>query len=264
MPIAALSGFNLFYEDQGDGEVLLLIPGALGTAHSDFDRQITYFAKTHRIIAPDPRGHGQSQPPKCNYPPDFYQRNAGDLIQLMDRLDIDEFSILGWSDGANIAAIMAVALPERVRCLVLWAGNSFISQEELRAFEAIRSLSAWSERSLSALRTVYGEDLAAIWTSYVDALGALYAAGGKLYRAKLPEIAAPTLILHGEKDPLVPRFHAEILSREIRNAQLYCFPEGKHNIHIRYAAEFNQVVSEFFTNSKIGLGKSREQDQVFE
>jgi valacyclovir hydrolase len=262
MPIAALSGFNLFYEDQGDGEVLLLIPGALGTGRSDFDHQISYFAKTHRVIAPDPRGHGQSQPPRCNYPLDFYQRNAGDLIQLMDQLGVREFSILGWSDGANIAALIAVALPERVRCLVLWAGNSFISEEERRAFEAIRSLSAWSERSLSALLPIYGDDLGAIWSSYVDALSGLHAAGGELYRAKLPEIAAPTLILHGEKDPLVPRFHAEILSREIGDAQLHCFPEGKHNIHIRYAAEFNQVVSEFLCKSKIGLGISREQDQV--
>jgi valacyclovir hydrolase len=248
--MAALSKVTLFYEDRGAGEILLLIPGALGAARVDFDCQAPFFCKTHRVIAPDPRGYGRSQPPHRDYPADFYERDADDFIQLMDDLGAQRFSILGWSDGANVAAIIAAKIPQRVNKLVMWAGNSFLTEEEIKSFEAIRSLSAWSPRSLEALTPIYGEGLGTIWDQYVSALIRLYEAGGDLYRSRLVAISAQTLILHGDKDPLVPQFHAEILSQEIRGAKLHRFPEGKHNIHVKYAAEFNRIVADFLMEAE--------------
>jgi valacyclovir hydrolase len=250
MPIAALSEVTLFYEDRGAGEILLLVPGALGTAQVDFDCQLSFFCKTHRVIAPDPRGYGRSQPPERDYPVDFYERDADDFIRLIDDLGAPRFSILGWSDGANVAAIIAAKIPQRVNKLVMWAGNSFLTEEEIKSFEAIRSLSAWSPRLLEALRPVYGEKLGTIWDQYVSALIRLYKAGGELYRSRLAAISARALILHGDKDPLVPKLHPEILSQEIRGAKLYRFPEGKHNIHVKYAAEFNRIVADFLTEAE--------------
>jgi valacyclovir hydrolase len=74
---------------------------------------------------------------------------------------------------------------------------------------------------------------------------AIYHAGGELCRTRLHLIRCPTFLLHGAKDPLVPTFHAEVLRQGIAHSRLHMFPEGKHNIHLRYAQEFNQMLVDF-------------------
>lgn len=120
MPKLDVNGFSMFYETIGLGQPILFIPGALGTGGVDFKDQLPWFSQTFRVIAPDPRGYGESRPPERDYPLDFYQRDAEDMLALMTALGHDEFSIAGWSDGANIGVLMAAKCPERIRRLVIW------------------------------------------------------------------------------------------------------------------------------------------------
>ena len=96
-------------------------------------------------------------------------------------------------------------------------------------------------------RRIYGEALDGLWDRYVAGQEALFDAGGDLYRALLAKVACPALVLHGAKDPLTPGLHAEAIHRGIAGSRLHIFPEGKHNIHIRYADEFNALVHAFLT-----------------
>lgn len=245
MPKLQLKDFAVYFESTGEGEALLFLPGALGTGAADFSDQLSWFGQYYRVIAPDPRGYGQSRPPDRSFPLDFYQRDAEDMAALMKALGHEQFSILGWSDGANSGTILASRHPERIRRLVVWGGNSFLSTEELHAFQAMRSLSTWSSRAIEPLQAIYGADLQMLWERYVSGLESLHAAGGDIYRSELGNIKCPTLILHGALDPLVPVTHPEILHRGIASSEFYNFPEGKHNIHKRYAEEFNHVVHSF-------------------
>jgi valacyclovir hydrolase len=245
MPNRIVHGCSIHYHCAGTGSPLLFVPGALGAGSMDFAPQIPFYSATYEVIAVDPRGYGQSRPPQRDYPIDFYQRDADDMLALMTALGHEEFVVFGWSDGANIATLMAIQAPDRVKRLVVWGGNSFLSPEEIAAFQAIRSLSAWSPREVKALEQVYGDSLAGLWEGYVDGLGRIYAAGGDIYRTKLDRVACPTFVLHGELDPLVPSFHPRIISEGIRDSQLHVFPEGKHRIHAKYAAEFNQRTEQF-------------------
>lgn len=86
----------------------------------------------------------------------------------------------------------------------------------------------------------------------------------------LPSITCPTLIIHGEKDAMVPSVHPQFLLQHVKDSRLICgdtpskvvdlhgndqlfaspfrlhlMPEGKHNLHLRYAAEFNTLVEDF-------------------
>jgi valacyclovir hydrolase len=79
-------------------------------------------------------------------------------------------------------------------------------------------------------------------------LEGIYEAGGDIYRHELGRIQCPTFVLHGEKDPLVPWFHPRTICEGIRGASLHVFPEGKHRIHAKYAAEFNQLTSAFLAH----------------
>lgn len=248
MPGIAVPGLAMHYEKVGQGRPLLLIPGALGTGAGDFPGQIDWFARRgFEVIAPDPRGYGRSRPPERDYPLDFYHRDAADMFALMSDLGRERFSIIGWSDGGNIAVIMAAERPERVMKLVVFGGQSFLTPEEITAFNNIRKISAWSPRAAEAMRAVYGDGLDALWDRYVTGQEALFNAGGDLYRPLLANVKCPTFVLHGAKDPLTPGLHAEAIYRGIACSRLHLFPEGRHNIHLRYADEFNSLVHAFLS-----------------
>lgn len=236
----------MHFEQAGEGTPLLMIPGALGTGAGDFQAQIGWFAaRGFQVIAPDPRGYGGSRPPQRDFPLDFYQRDAADMFALMSALGQERFAIMGWSDGANIATIMAAEKPERVAKLVVFGGQSFLTAEEIAAFNAIRKISAWSPRAAGAMREVYGDELDALWDRYVAGQEALFAMGGDLYQPLLAKVRCPALVLHGARDPLVPGLHPQAIHRGIAGSRLHIFPEGKHNIHLRYADQFNAIVLAF-------------------
>jgi len=246
--IPAITGPSLHIEQAGQGRPLLLVPGALGTGAGDFADQIGWFAQRgFRVVAPDPRGYGRSRPPERDYPLDFYRRDAGDMLALMSDLGHERFCVLGWSDGANVAAIMAAEAPGRIERLVMFGGQSYLTAEEIAAFDAIRKISAWSPRAAEAMQAVYGDALDALWERYVDGQVALFEAGGNLYRERLAQIGCPAFVLHGARDPLVPAFHAQAIHDGIAGSRLHIFDQGKHNIHQRYAEEFNSLVQAFLT-----------------
>ncbi len=74
MPKFSLADIAIHYESLGEGEPLLFLPGALGTGTADYSDQLNGFSQRYQVIAPDPRGYGQSRPPERSYPLDFYQR----------------------------------------------------------------------------------------------------------------------------------------------------------------------------------------------
>ena len=237
-------------ERAGEGEPLLLIPGALGTGAGDFQHQIGWFAERgFEVIAPDPRGYGGSRPPERDFPLDFYDRDAADMFALMSALGHQQFSVMGWSDGANIAVLMAAEKPQAVTKLVVFGGQSFLTAEEIEAFKAILKISDWSPRAAQAMRAIYGDDLGGLWDRYVDGQVALFQAGGNLYRDRLIEVRCPTFVLHGARDPLVPAFHAQAIHDGIAGSRLHIYPEGRHNIHNKYADDFNPLVHGFLTGN---------------
>jgi valacyclovir hydrolase len=245
-----VAGIKLHFEEAGSGPPLVLLTSVLGSAQRDFAAQIQHFSRYFRVIAPEFRGYGGSRPPQRDFPDGFYFRDAHDIIDLLDQLHLDSISILGWSDGANTGCILAAQFPGRVRQLVAWGGNSYVSESEVVKFREMRSFETWSPRAVAALESIYGTSLPSLWNAYVDALDRIYASGGNIYRHLLSTIGCPTLILHGDKDPLVPSFHADILHDEIKGSLLQRFPEGKHNIHVRCAEEFNGIVGDFLQGGK--------------
>lgn len=162
-------------------------------------------------------------------------------------LKFKKFSLLGWSDGGITALIAAAKYPALIHKLVVWGANASVTQEDVRIYNGIRDVSKWSEKVKKPLEELYGHKyFAETCEAWVDGIARFAEKpGGSICQQLLPHIQCPTLIIHGEKDPLVPRFHAEYIHEHIKGSRLHLMPEGKHNLHLRFAEEFNREVEEF-------------------
>ncbi|KAL1022704.1 hypothetical protein UPYG_G00031280 [Umbra pygmaea] len=246
-----VNGVDLFYQQTGSGKhAVLLLPGALGSAETDFGPQLKSLNKEHfTVIGWDPRGYGRSRPPERDFPLDFFERDAQDAVDLMQALRIPKFSLLGWSDGGITALIAAAKNPSLINKTVVWGSNAFVSPQDLKIYNAIRDVSLWSERMRRPMEDMYGEELfIKTWEGWVDGIGQFaQRPEGSICIEMLPHISCPTLIIHGVKDPMVPSFHPEYLLKHIKGSRLHLMSEGKHNLHLRFAAEFNKLVEDFLS-----------------
>src|ERR1700682_3746080 len=105
----------LYCTDRGSGPPLLLVHGLMVSGEM-FDTVVDQFARRHRVIVPDLRGHGRSR----NLPPPYTVRQlAADLSRLLDHLGIESTAVLGYSQGGAVAQQLALDHPEQCHRLVL-------------------------------------------------------------------------------------------------------------------------------------------------
>lgn len=244
-----VNGVDMYYEQTGRGKhAVLLLPGALGSTRTDFGPQLKSLNKERfTVIGWDPRGYGQSRPPERDFPLDFFERDAKDAVDLMKALGFSKFSMLGWSDGGITALIAAARNPSFINKMVVWGSNAFVSQQDLDICNAVRDVAKWSMRMRQPMEEVYGaEGFAKTWEAWVDGIAQFAKRPeGSICIELLPLINCPTLIIHGEKDPMVAGFHPHYLLKHVKGSRLHLMPEGKHNLHLRYAAEFNKLAEDF-------------------
>ncbi|XP_012217385.1 valacyclovir hydrolase [Linepithema humile] len=239
---------------KGDHPVLLL-PGALGSIWTDFKPQVENLnVDKLTIVAWDPPGYGKSRPPERTFPDDFFQRDATWAHNLMKTLGYSKFSLVGWSDGGITSLLLASAYPESINKMIVFGANSYIHPDEIKAYESIRDINKWSEKMKAPMIQVYGEDhFRNTWSNWIDAMLRLYKKqNGDLCKQVLSKIKCPTLIIHGAKDAMVLPEHPTYLKQNIINSKVHIFEKGAHNLHLRYAEEFNKLVTDFLVEqSKI-------------
>ena len=112
MPLELINNTNLFYEETGAGEPLVLVHGAW-VDHTSWDAVVPGLAEAFRVVAIDLRGHGAStlEPPDGGTVHD----DIADVVALLDRLDLATANVAGISSGACVALRLAIEHPARVR-----------------------------------------------------------------------------------------------------------------------------------------------------
>ena len=164
----------------------------------------------------------------------------------MEALGHAKYAVVGWSDGAISAVKLAAHFPEQAWRLVIFGGNAYMTEADAVAFEESRDIAGWSERMRNTHLPIYGDDLQPMWSSAVDAWQAIVREhGGDVCMSEAKAIRCPTLVLHGEKDPLCLIEHPHWFNEHITDARMHIFPGGKHNIHQKFADEFNRFVKDF-------------------
>ena len=223
---------HLAYLDSGgDGTPLLLIHGVMVSGEM-YQPVLPALAAHHRIIAPDPRGHGHSGTLPRPY---HVEQLAHDLLQLLDDLQVDAVDILGYSQGGAVAQQVAHNYPKRVHSLTppcTFAYNMLSRREQLDGM-----ISPWLVRILGVRRWANSQLIVVAVSAYrlssarwleeiiaandkvrmVVAIKAMNAFDG---RSWLHEITCPTLVIAGAEDEAVSLTHAQMLAQDIPYAQL--------------------------------------------
>lgn len=240
-----LLGYDVFYETQGHGDcVFLMLPGSLGATRQEYGAQFDFFdPEKFTLVSWDAPGFGKSRPPERDYT-DCYNRDAKMLMQLMDDLKLDKFSLLGFSDGSRTAITIAATYPERVNKLVLLGATTFNSPKELKVFDLCRNIDGWTNERRGMFEAVYGEDTQKLWGTWVDENKKM----GDFLTHALPKITCPVMLLYGENDIIAPIDpHLAHMRKNLSNtrSRIYIFPKSSHQAHQDRTREFNKVVEKF-------------------
>ena len=257
MPSVEARGAEIYYETVGDGDPLVLVMG-LGADSRGWAMQQAPLSEQHRLVLIDNRGVGKSSIPS---EPFTTKEMAADVLAVMDAESIARAHVLGVSLGGAIAQELALAAPDRLRSLVLgctWAGPTewrsrirllqlgILETQGVEALVRFRALFIFTPslfQSSPGLMDVIEKTMAE--TALEGYLLQLDAAETHDTRARLASITAPTLVLTGKRDILVPpELSAEVASL-IPGAEIDLF-ESAHAIQLEEAQRFNEAVLAFF------------------
>lgn len=272
---ARIGDIDIYYEVHGptgrpqpEAEPLVLIMG-LGANAASWEMQIPDFSLEYRVVAFDNRGSGRTDKPRTPY---TIPQMADDTAGLMDHLGIESAHVFGMSMGGMIAQELALKCPQRVRSLVLGstlAGgpNAVMAGPELIQQWAASAMLPIEQAMENGLRFLYSDEFIAknkerlvkraLRLAHLQPpLQALHrqfmaVVGFNTYN-RLHQIAAPTLVISGTADRIVPPENSRILAERIPGAKLVELPGMGHGFLAEAAKTANAAVLDFLRRHSAG------------
>jgi pimeloyl-ACP methyl ester carboxylesterase len=232
-------GARIWYTTYGTGSPVILLHGGLG--HSgNWGYQVPALVNSgYRAILIDSRGHGRSTRDARPY---MYEQMATDVLAVMNALHLEKAALVGWSDGATIALILAMKAPTRVAGVYFFACNMDPS-----GVKQITELSPILERCLSR----HAKDYARLsvtpdqFKPFVEAVSLMMRTQPNYSSHDLAQISLPVAIVHSEYEEFIKREHAEYLARSIPNAELIDLIGVSHFAPLQRPGQFNAAMLAF-------------------
>jgi non-heme chloroperoxidase len=237
------TGPRLHYAERGDrkGEAIVFLHAYVDSWYW-FSRVLPLLSPEYHAFAPDQRGHGESDKPECCYTADDF---AADVDAFMDAVGIEAATLVGHSSGGLIAQRVALSYPRRVsRLALIGSPTTLLNNEDLTelgkemlALEDPIPPEFVREFVQSTIHHPIPEEFVAgavseclkvparVWRDYWE--GVLLTVDDT---ARLGEIDAPTLILWGGRDAILPREEQERRAAAIPKAMLRVYPDTGHAV----------------------------------
>ena len=235
---------RVFYEIRGAGEPVLLLHGGFGT-NGDFANQTPELARHFRVVAFERPGHGHS--------PDIHEEfsfdtMADETIELIEKLNLDPVNLVGWSDGAVVAFLVAISRPELVRRIVSVGGLFSTSSLAPKDVAWLRGATPESFRKAEPSVVVRHEGVSPDGPEHFPVVFRktiqMWLNEPNISREGLAKIAAPTLIIAGDRDATTHE-HTLELFRSIKNAELRIIPGATHFLLSEKPEMANRVILDF-------------------
>ncbi len=246
MPYFEVSGRRLFFREQGEGPLLLVLPGNTATSASHAS-ELDYYSKRFHAVSLDFWGTGQSER-VIPWPIDWFQIAAADAAALAAHLNQERAIWLGASGGGVVALLAAIHFPDRVRAVIADSTPEHFNAESLDILFADRAQR--TDGQINFWSSAQGSD----WQSVVDAdtefLSRIARPRGDFYGGRLKEIACPVLFTASLQDDLIPDIGGQVskMAAQVGGSQVFFANQGGHPLMWSCPATFRQI-SDFFITS---------------
>lgn len=261
MPYVENRGARIYWTEQGSGPPILLIMG-LSFTHEMWFRVVPELAPGNRMILFDNRGMGRSDVPRGPY---TVRLMASDARAVLDAAQVDSAHVIGASMGGMIAQELALRHPERVRTLMLGSTSSRallgkwplfeygprqwigISREERE--RSLRRLLYADTTPLERIQQDWEVRCACAWCykGFVNQFSGILM--WSAYR-RLPRIHAPTLVVHGDQDRMVPPENGRVLASRIPGARFELIRDAGHILSTDQPERCIEAIRRFLNERK--------------
>jgi pimeloyl-ACP methyl ester carboxylesterase len=238
-----LGAVKTWYDEHGAGDPLVLMHGGLVDARW-FEPNLGPLAERFHVYTPERRGHGHTP----DVPgPITYQLMADDTIAFLEAVVREPADLVGHSDGAVTAMLVAMRRPELVRRLVLISGGFSKQGEAAPDME-------WNVDEIARfLGPAYGEvspDGEEHFTLVATKIGEMAAREPDLQASELAKVTPPTLVMFSDDD-LMTMTHVVEMYEALPNAELAVVPGTSHFLTQEKPHLVNALVLDFLTNEPV-------------
>jgi pimeloyl-ACP methyl ester carboxylesterase len=235
-------GARIWYATYGSGSPVILLHGGLG--HSgNWSYQVPALVEcSYRAITIDSRGHGRSTRDTQPY---SYDLMASDVLAVMDALHVEKADLVGWSDGACTALILAAKAPSRATGVFFFACN--MDPSGVKPIEPRPILDrCFSRHTKDYARLSSTPDN---FKSLVESVSLMQRTQPNFSARDLAEIRVPVVIVQSEHEEFIKRDHAEYLAHSIPNADFILLPDVSHFAPLQRPWQFNAAMLAFLNKS---------------
>jgi len=248
-----IRGLDIHYFTGGKGEPLIIIHGGSEGAGA-WKRNIAVLSKKYTLFVPDLPGFGQSQ----SLPGSIYMDEMVEFIdEFAAKIGLPKFYLMGHSFGGGIALHYALKYPQKISKLVLV--SSLCLGKEIAWWVRLCSVPVICKSLGKALIALFKgiKNIAKIigpWeivepisrtSIQIGSYIATFTEQTIVLLSQLPQIVVPTLVMWGEKDPIVPLSHAFTAAELIPDCQVKIFQDCGHSVYRDRLREFSKVLSGF-------------------
>ncbi len=234
-------GARIRYTAYGSGPPVILLHGGLGHSGNWGHQVPALIGSGYRAVLIDSRGHGRST---RDARPFMYELMASDVLAVMDALHLRKAGLVGWSDGATIALILAMRAPARIAGVFFFGCNMDPS-----GAKQITEPSQILGRCFGRHAKDYGRLSATPdrFEEFAQAVGLMMQTQPDYSAHDLGEISVPVAIVQSEHDEFIRHEHAEYLARSIPNAELVVLHGVSHFAPLQRPAQFNTAMLAFLS-----------------
>jgi pimeloyl-ACP methyl ester carboxylesterase len=268
MPVAVYKKGNIFYEEKGSGEPLILIHG-VGLDHTMWNQQIDSLSDSFRVIVYDLLGHGGSE-----YPPGPYSLSqyVEQLSGLMDFLQIEKTHLVGFSMGGMVAQAFALTYKDKLKTLTIMNAVANRTDEQrkgiLARVEEVRkhgslptiepAIQRWFNPTfIQSQEKVVNQVRKRLQTnnpaSYLAAYTLFATADAELW-SKLQNIETPAFIITAENDIGSNPEMSRQMHEKIKGSEIKIIPGMRHMLPVEGADIVNKEIRLFIDKQKVSLG----------
>ena len=238
----SIASTRIYYEEYGEGPVLLLLHGGLGSIH-DFAMIIPELSTHFRIIAPDSPGHGRSEQADSL----SYQLMASFYSEFIDLLKLDSVYIMGYSDGGNTALILASKRPDKVKRIVVSGADSNTDGYKP---EALGFIEATTPQAMEVYMPEWITDYQNKnpqkdqWAKFINDSRKMWLKKVVISDADMNQIESRALIVLGDQDAITLE-HGIHMHRSINGSEFCVLPNTPHEVFMVRPDLINRIAIDF-------------------